>query len=682
LGRTDHDSVLDKKNRLLERSRFIKNGVENYKKRLNIALEVHVFMRDYEDLEQRINEKIKILSTDTDLRTLDSVQVAQKKLAELERDLKAINPKLKQLTDESNRLITNYEMTPTNKADNATRSEILADKVSYTERQWQSLEELLGNRKKKLDYDLAHQKFMVECRDLSSWIGDLSNRLQQQAEPSSLAEAETALNLHQERRTEIEGKRHRFLAFQDMARDLTAQSHAKSNAYPAEFNQETQKEIAKSTKEVAEAQQQLETKCSEKQKRLQESREYQEFSASWKQIENWAKQIEAPLCSADVGDSVLAVKSLLTKHDNIENSIKSQTAANAAFDALEQRGQDMIKLKYAQSEALLKLIAELQAKRKDLDRLCVNRRKQLEDSLMFQNFLLNYYDVIQWIKEKTASAIDKTYLDLTNLSTKIQRHTGFMLDLKKGGTKRVDDVHKEADNLLARHQSTAYSLSANSSQKIAEISEYIKDLDAQWNALKTAAETKRKCLDDAHKCVLFTRLCDDLIAWFDEVEAQLGVDDNGHDLSSCKMFLLRHQALARQIESQKEKLNEIDSYLANNRDNFMLSKMQESAEMVRQRYLDLQEPCTIRNENLEESLSLFAIVHDLDDSLLWMQEKQPVACMEELGSNLDETKKLYKKHSQLEQELAPQQALLQSVLKSAKQLIERKNYFFVKIGLI
>ena len=203
---------------------------------------------------------------------------------------------------------------------------------------------------------------------------------------------------------------------------------------------------------------------------------------------------------------------------------------------------------------------------------------------------------------------------------------------------------------------------------------HIRDIDAQWNALRTAAETKRKCLDDAHKCVLFTRLCDDLIGSFEETEAQLSTDDNGHDLSSCKMLLLRHETLSRQVDSQKEKIDEIEVYLNTNRDNFMHKKMSESVNLVKQRYEDLKEPMLIRNENLEESLSLFTVMHDLEDSDQWIQDKLPLVSTDELGSNLEETKKFVKKHNQLEQELQTHSILLQNVLRTIKQLVERKHF--------
>ncbi len=80
--------------------------------------------------------------------------------------------------------------------------------------------------------------------------------------------------------------------------------------------------------------------------------------------------------------------------------------------------------------------------------------------------------------------------------------------------------------------------------------------------------------------MLFARNCNDLVAWCDEVAAQLGSDDNGSDLSSCKMLLLRHEALSRQIGSQRERVNEIENTLKSSQENFMVAKMNEAADMV------------------------------------------------------------------------------------------------------
>jgi len=331
---------------------------------------------------------------------------------------------------------------------------------------------------------------------------------------------------------------------------------------------------------------------------------------------------------------------------------------------------------YGQRAQIETLGGEAQAKRKELERLCSARRRALEEALMFQDFLLSYYEAQQWIKERTATALDKTYLDLANLVTKIQRHQAFIGELKKGGERRVEGVQAEAAALLARHQSTALALGPQSEKTCAEIQQYVKDLNGQWNALKAATDSKRKCLEDAHRCVTFTRLCADAVNWCDEVAAQLASDDSGHDLSSCKLLLLRHEALSGQVAVHGDKVKELETQLAASGDNFMLGKMREAFEQVRQSFADLQEPALIRRDNLEESLALFTAMHDLDDSMQFVVEKE--ALLEAAGrltaSSLAEAVKLQKRHEQLESEVQGQQALVMASARAGRQLVERKHY--------
>lgn len=262
--------------------------------------------------------------------------------------------------------------------------------------------------------------------------------------------------------------------------------------------------------------------------------------------------------------------------------------------------------------------------------------------------------------------MDKNYADLTNLQTKMQRHATFSADLKKTGQKRVDDIHEEAEAVRPK----------------SELDEMLADLDSQWAALKQATEVKRKRLDDAYKCVHFTRLCDDLGAWIDEAEVQLGSDDQGRDLASCKLLLLRHETLAKQIESQRDKLADLEGQLAASRDNFMISQMQEAFNGVRQRYLGLSEPCAIRHDNLTESLRFFEVSHELDDLSLWTNEKLAVIQQTSVEATigLDETKKLLNKHQQLCTEIKQQQPVYLSLQKTTRLLIDRKHFSHAQLS--
>lgn len=646
-GRADASA---QKNRLLDRFSKLKQDVENYKRKLKQALEKHSFIRDYDDLSQRIREKITLLAAEPDSKSLESVQIAQSKLIELEHDLKAISVKLDQLNADS-RILNDPQ---------------IDEKMKTLDEEWSYLNQLVDDRKLKLAYLYDLHKFLIEYNNLKSWINDMNNYIDQQFEPANLNEAEQAINLHAERLTEIDGKMHRFISVQKMANQLLDRRET-----PAALNH--QPEINKCVKDLSDSQSQLEAKSKERQKWLQECAEYQNLKEYWQQIENWSRNIEHTLLLTDMGDSLPAIKSLLNKQENIESTVKSQMAPQAAFDTLEQRATEMIKQNHSKSTSIQTLLHESQTKRKLLEQLTSTRRRQLEYSLVFQNFLLSYYETIQWIKEKTASAMDKNYMDLLNLQTKIQRHQTFLLDIKKSGTKRVDDLHREADVLILdkHHQH---------SQLDADIKEYLSDLDAQWNALNSAGEVKRKRLDNAYKFVQFRRQCEDLTGWFDEIEAQLANDNNGHDLISCKMLLVRHENLVRQIELQKDKLNDLEQQLTDSRENFMFTKMQEIFNDTKQRYLNLQEPCLIRRDNLEESLVLFNVLHEWDDLMHWINEKaQSINQIDTTLTTLVEINKQLNKTSQLKEEIEQQQPIVNQLLRTIKNLIERKHYSYAQL---
>lgn len=261
--------------------------------------------------------------------------------------------------------------------------------------------------------------------------------------------------------------------------------------------------------------------------------------------------------------------------------------------------------------------------------------------------------------------MDKNYMDLTNLQTKMQRHATFSADLKKSGQKRLENIRSEAEALRPR----------------SELDEMLVDLESHWTALNHATDMKRKRLDDAYRCVHFMRQCDDFSAWIDECVAELGSDDQGRDLASCKLLLLRHDSLSKQIESQRDKFADLEGQLAASRDNFMLSQMQEALNAVQERYYNLTEPCSIRHENLNESLRFFETCLELDDMAQWTQDKLAQLNQSMININgLEDTKKSMAKHSQLCGEIKQQQPAYLALNKATRQLIDRKHFSHARLS--
>lgn len=62
------------------------------------------------------------------------------------------------------------------------------------------------------------------------------------------------------------------------------------------------------------------------------------------------------------------------------------------------------------------------------------------------------------------------------------------------------------------------------------------------------------------------------------------------------------------------------------------------------RYNSLHEPVHIRRENLEDAMLLQQLLRDIEDELLWVAEKEPLAASQDLGASLTAVQNLQKKH--------------------------------------
>lgn len=78
----------------LNRWKDLQGALSNYKQNLAAALEVHSFNRDVDDIDDRINEKSVLLSSEDLGKDLEAVQALQRKQEAMERDMTALQNQL------------------------------------------------------------------------------------------------------------------------------------------------------------------------------------------------------------------------------------------------------------------------------------------------------------------------------------------------------------------------------------------------------------------------------------------------------------------------------------------------------------------------------------------------------------------------------------------------------------
>ena len=214
-GRSDAPAVQQRRDALNQRWRAMQGALEEYRQDLAGALEIHAFNRDVDDTEGRVTEKTILLSAADEGKDLPQVESLQRRQEAVERDLTAIEGKLKEHDSEARKLTTKYaDMSPTIRA-----------KLTTAQDNWRKLTSTAAARRQSLASAYTFHKFKADLRELEAWVQDMNNKMEATVLANNSTDAQAALQLHQERKAEIDGRQNNFSALKDHGRRLVQQQH-------------------------------------------------------------------------------------------------------------------------------------------------------------------------------------------------------------------------------------------------------------------------------------------------------------------------------------------------------------------------------------------------------------------------------------------------------------------------
>ncbi|XP_070576983.1 spectrin beta chain, non-erythrocytic 5-like isoform X4 [Ptychodera flava] len=636
---TETEAVEQKREDINDRWFKIQDGLQDYRAKLAAAQEIHSFNRDIDETNDRINEKFVAASSDDCGKDLPAVEALQRKHDDLERDMIAIDHKIQDMDKLGNQLKRKY---PQNAA-------VIDEKQNDLHDNWDRLNQqaYLRNQKLKDSYNL--QKFNKENSDLIRWVNDMITKMTSADLAKDTSEADNMVELHKERKVEIDSRDTSFKAVTEFGENLINSDH-----YAAE-------DIKQTLQNLALARQNLYDTWEEQKVLLAQCYDLMVFNEYVEQAEAWLGTKEAFLHNDDVGDSLAGVESLLRKHDGFEKTLDTQVEK---IDELQTFAKELVEAGHYDTDAVNKRCNAVLERRDKLFELSSMRRRTLEESRQLQQFLMNMYEVEAWIAEKLQIACDENYRDPTNLQGKLQKHQAFEAELtaNKG---RLESVGDEGAQLIANKHFASE-----------EIQHKLTELEQSWEQLVDKSTEKKERLQESYHALMFQRNLDDLDSWMDEVEAQLASEDLGKDLTSINNLLKKHQLLESQVANYQPRIDEVQAHAKEfqQHKHFLADKMTERANAITKRYLALKKPMQVRKANLEEAQSLYQFYRDVEDEISWVKEKQPLATSTELGQNLNTVQSLMKKHQALEAEIKSHEPLVGTVTKKGKHLVSQQHY--------
>ena len=196
---------------------------------------------------------------------------------------------------------------------------------------------------------------------------------------------------------------------------------------------------------------------------------------------------------------------------------------------------------------------EIEDKRKQvLDRwqslkeALIEKRKAISELGTLQQFSRDADEIENWMLEKLVEVEEA--LDATNIQSKHQKHEKIEMEIK-ANEDRIKSVLAMGENLIDRNQC------AGSEDAVKQ---RLESISSQKEVLWIKTSEKSMKLKEANRQRTFIAAVKDLDFWLGEVESLLNTDDVGKDLASVLNLMKKHQLVDADIESHKDRMDDMN----------------------------------------------------------------------------------------------------------------------------
>ncbi|XP_073682671.1 spectrin beta chain, non-erythrocytic 5 [Garra rufa] len=632
-------TVRKRRQQLNERWSNFHGNLSSYKRKLEAALEIHALIRELEEVRDRAGEKMLLLQGQGCGMDVESVENLIRRHEEMEREARVIQERGTALEKETK--------------DRLRRHCDLADKLSKKQEEVNNalvkLDKEIKRRKDRLQESHKLQMFKANQRLLLDLTLKQSDEMVKKGLPKNKKEAESFILEHQNWKAEIDARGERIASVKSSGEGLVKSGHSDSA------------EIKEALRKLEDAKTKLAQAWEDRKKTLDQALKLQIFLGYADQTESWMSNREAFLINEDLGGSVSEVEALQRKHAQFENSLEAQMEQVAEVD---KYAQQLIKAQHYDSDNIKKKIKTILLRKDKVLEMSKSRRKALEESLLLQKFLEGSYEVSTWLNEKNSVAVDESWRDPINLQAKLLKHQSFEAEIL-ANRNRVQNIMKEGDNMLT-----------SSHPAKSKIKPRIKDVDDSWDQLLSNCKEKKLRLQQAYQALQFQRSLDDIEEWLGSVEVEVANKDYGSDLASVSRLLKALQGVEEMVDAHMEKVQGLVDTAKDfkTQGNFLAENIQQRVWEVVNRYNGLAEPLQARRETLESWQLQFQFYRDLEDELLWIQDKLQATSAKDWGTSLQSIQAIVKKHLVVMQEIESRTPLILAVQEAGQNLVRGRHF--------
>lgn len=609
--------------------------VDRKKDALLSALSIQNYHLECNETKSWIREKTKVIESTQDLgNDLAGVMALQRKLTGMERDLVAIEAKLSDLQKEAEKL----------ESEHPDQAQAILSRLAEISDVWEEMKTTLRNREASLGEASKLQQFLRDLDDFQSWLSRTQTAIASEDMPNTLTEAEKLLTQHENIKNEIDNYEEDYQKMRDMGEMVT---QGQTDAQYMFLRQRLQA--------LDTGWNELHKMWENRQNLLSQSHAYQQFLRDTKQAEAFLNNQEYVLAHTEMPTTLEGAEAAIKKQ---EDFMTTMDANEEKINAVVETGRRLVSDGNINSDRIQEKVDSIDDRHRKNREAASELLMRLKDNRDLQKFLQDCQELSLWINEKMLTAQDMSYDEARNLHSKWLKHQAFMAELASN-KEWLDKIEKEGMQLISEKPETE-----------AVVKEKLTGLHKMWEVLESTTQTKAQRLFDANKAELFTQSCADLDKWLHGLESQIQSDDYGKDLTSVNILLKKQQMLENQMEVRKKEIEELQSQAqALSQEGKSTDEVDSKRLTVQTKFMELLEPLNERKHNLLASKEIHQFNRDVEDEILWVGERMPLATSTDHGHNLQTVQLLIKKNQTLQKEIQGHQPRIDDIFERSQNII-------------
>uniref|UniRef100_A0A7N9ATL9 Spectrin beta chain n=1 Tax=Mastacembelus armatus TaxID=205130 RepID=A0A7N9ATL9_9TELE len=379
------------------------------------------------------------------------------------------------------------------------------------------------------------------------------------------------------------------------------------------------------------------------------------FLRDVKQAESFLNNQESALAHVELPTTVETVEAAIKKHKDFTTTMELNLHR---IKAVIEAGESLISQNNIYSERIRERIDTLanryQIHKKKRKELAQQWLEKLNDQWELQRFLQDCHELGDWVSEKMLMARDSSRDETQKLHKKWLKHQAFMAELAQNKD-WLDKIEKEGQQLIQEKPE----LSPVVRKKLEEIREC-------WQDLESTTQARARQLFEANKADLLVQSYESLDQRLCQLEGQLAYVDQGQDLTTVNKQLKKLHTMETQMEEWYKEVGQLQVQATSLPQQTQVKETVVGRQAaVEARMVRLIEPLKERRRILLASKEVHQVGRDLEDEILWVQERLPMAMCQEHGSTLQAVQQLMKKNQTLQRELQGHRSRIEDVLERA-----------------